>query len=257
MDLTNDTSEGEIDYAENMEEANLRHRSSHYRATPYPQQQLRFRWSTPANGANGQERDIVSPNFTFSPDHNICSPTMYDSGISNGFPYSPNVGSTVMYKFPAQHGNSRTNSSKFLAEDRNAQQYSEFSCVRRMWNIIKMFLFGTTISALAVLCFWCIRMTSTFNKLTMNQDSMIYAIVALTAIFAVVITMVLKSLIFGQTPNSDNWTISRSSLSNEEKINKPSSSFMMNYQNRHTISKVIILPCPLMLVILQRLIGTL
>ena len=79
---------------------------------------------------------------------------MYDSGISNGFPYSPNVGSTVMYKFPAQHGNSRTNSSKFLVEDRNAQQYSEFSCVRRMWNIIKMFLFGTTISALAVLCFW-------------------------------------------------------------------------------------------------------
>ena len=113
MDLTNDTSEGEIDYVENMEEANLPYRSSHYRATPYPQQQLRFRWSTPANGANGQERDIVSPNFTFSPDHNICSPTMYDSGISNGFPYSPNVGSTVMYKFPAQHGNSRTNSSKF------------------------------------------------------------------------------------------------------------------------------------------------
>ncbi|MCG7878428.1 MAG: hypothetical protein N0C90_19170, partial [Candidatus Thiodiazotropha endolucinida] len=55
---------------------------SPFYGTPFPEQQPRFRWSTPANGAGVERGETVSQNVSFSPGYESYStPLSYDSGI--------------------------------------------------------------------------------------------------------------------------------------------------------------------------------
>ena len=112
----------------------------HYRNTyrssnPFPEQQVRFRWSIPVQEADAHERENVSQNFLFPPGYESYSPAFIhseDSGTGNCTPYSPNFGSIVLYKTPAQHGD--TESSKIMVDRGSISSTSELSCVKKMWR---------------------------------------------------------------------------------------------------------------------------
>ena len=201
MDFSNDSGRSDLEYPDGM---------SPPCGTLYPEQQPRFRRSTHVNVASNRNRETVSKNFPFSPIcDNYCS-TLPDSGIGRYTPLSSNVGSTVLT--PVQRGGNRTDSSEFVVENGGVNQCAGMHCVRRMWFILKMFLFGIPVSVMAVVCFWCARKSSTFDDFIMKEDCMLYVVVAITAVFTVLVTIFLKNLSCEQPATTGNWSMNNSSI---------------------------------------------
>ena len=198
MDLSNGNDRSDMGYSDG--------RSPHY-GTPYPEQQLRFRRSTPVNGAR-ENREAVSETFPFSPIYDNHSPVLPESGYESYTPFPSNVGSTVLYKSPVQNGDKRSDSSEFVSEDGCGNNCGSMTCVKRMWVIMKILLFSFMLAVVAVLCFWCARKSSTFNNLIMKEDFMLYLVVAITAVLAVLTTVLLKNLSSVQSSTTtDKWNL--------------------------------------------------
>ena len=171
MDFSNDRRRSELDSPGHTDDM------SPFCRTPFPEQRPRFRWSTPANGASEERGETVSQNISFSPGYDSYSTSLsYDSGFGDSTVHSsPNYGSTVLFKSPAELGDKRTNScSRFIADDLSAYQAPELPCTHWLWRVVKILLFGLTVASVAVICIWCLRKSPTFNDLVVKQDNKIY-----------------------------------------------------------------------------------
>ena len=118
MDFSNDRRRSELDSPGRTDDM------STFYGTPFPEQQPRFRWRTPANGTSKERGETVSQNISFSPGYDSYStplPMTVDLGIALFILFS-NYGTTVLFKSPAELGDNRTYScSRFIAEDLSAQ----------------------------------------------------------------------------------------------------------------------------------------
>ena len=77
MDFSNENDRSDMGYSDR--------RSTPY-GTPYPEQQFRFRMSTPVNEAR-QNREAVRQIFPFSPVNDNYSSTLPDSGFGSYIPF--------------------------------------------------------------------------------------------------------------------------------------------------------------------------
>ena len=210
--------------------------------TPYPEQQPRFRRSTPMNEAR-EGTETVSQAFSFSPIYDNHSVTLPDSGFGSYMPSPSNVGSPVLYKSPVQHGETGTERSEFVTADGSELSCAPSTCVKRMLTVLKTLLYGVTLAVLAVLCFWCARKSSAFNTLIMTEDCMLYIVVATTAVIAVLVTALLTKTVSETSSNASKWDINNSNIYQRRAQTQQSPCKIYNqYPNQHQEQQVLSSP---------------
>ena len=186
------------------------------------------------NGAR-ENREAVSQTFPFSPIYNNSS-ILPDCGFGSYMPSPLNDGSPVLYKSPVQHGKKRTDRSKFATADGNEHRCDTMPCVKRIVGVLKVI----HLESCCQHC-WLARNNSTVNDLTMKEDCMLYIIVAITAVFTVLITLLIKNMGSSKPSNIRKWNIDNSSIC-RRRVQGLSPSLNPKYRQEHHYSYSPIVP---------------